>query len=150
MEVGMSGFYEPPPRAASEFRERIYHPRWETIQSALGRPVPEILRQLYSAPDALLRSHFYLVAPDGTRRMWLDLFLPMDDEALRPYGRSLPPGAVAFADDEHGDPYYFLPDGSVYGDGPVFVRGPAHGPDGEEQVAGSLAEFLSWSRDYAH
>ena len=59
----MSGFYEPPPRAASEFRERIYHPRWETIQSALGRPVPEILRQLYSAPDALLRSHFYLVAP---------------------------------------------------------------------------------------
>ena len=47
----MSGFYEPPPRAASEFRERIYHPRWDTIQSALGRPVPEILRQLYSAPD---------------------------------------------------------------------------------------------------
>ena len=54
------------------------------------------------------------------------------------------------ADDEHGDPYYFVPDGSAYGDGPVFVRGPAHGPDGEEQVAGSLAEFLSWSRDYAH
>ena len=73
----MSGFYEPPPRAASEFRERIYHPHWETIQSALGRPVPEILRQLYSAPDALLRSHFYLVAPDGARRRWLDLFLPM-------------------------------------------------------------------------
>ena len=93
--------------------------------------MPEILRQLYSAPDALLRSHFYLVAPDGTRRMWLDLFLPMDEEAVRPYGRTLPPGAVAFADDEHGDPYYFVPDGSAYGDGPVYVRGPWHGPAGE-------------------
>jgi hypothetical protein len=57
---------------------------------------------------------------------------------------------VAFADDEHGDPYYFLPDASDYGDGPVFVRGPTHGPAGEEQVAASLAEFLSWARDYAH
>jgi hypothetical protein len=146
----MSGFYEPPPTAASEFRERIYHPHWETIQSGLGRPVPEILRQLYSAPDALLRSHFYLVAPDGQRRAWLDLFLPMDGEAFRPYGRVLPTGAVAFADDEHGDPYYFVPDASAYGDGPVFVQGPAHGPGGQEQIAASLAEFLSWPRDYAH
>ena len=146
----MSGFYEPPPRAASEFRDRIYHPRWDTIESALGRPVPEILRQLYSAPDALLRSHFYLVAPDGTRRVWLDLFLPMDDEAVRPYGRTLPPGAVAFADDEHGDPYYFVPDGSAYGDGPVYLSGPGQGVAGEVPVAASLAEFLSWSRDYAH
>jgi len=133
----LSGFYEPPSPAASEFRERIYHPLWDTIQSALGRPVPEILRQLYSTPDALLRSHFYLVAPDGTR-------------PLRPYGKALPPGAVAFADDKHGDPYYFVPDGSAYGDGPVFVLGPAHGGAGEEQVAASLTEFLSWSRDYAH
>ena len=146
----MSGFYEPPPRAASEFRERIYHPKWDTIQAALGRPVPGILRELYGAPDALLRSHFYLVAPDGTRRAWLDLFLPMDSEALSPYGRKLPPGALAFADDEHGDPYFFVPDASAYGDGPVFVAGPAHGPEEMELVAGSLSEFLSWPRDYAH
>jgi hypothetical protein len=32
----------------------------------------------------------------------------------------------------------------------VYVSGPAHGPSGEEKVASSLAEFLSWSRDYAH
>lgn len=146
----MSGFYEPPPRATSEFRGRLLHPRWETIASALGRPVPGILRQLYADPTALLNGHFYLNHPDGERRVWIDLFLPLDEEALRPYGRPLPPGAVAFADDEHGDPYFFVPDGSAYGDGPVYLLGPMHGADGVELVADSLAEFLGRTREYAH
>ena len=102
----MSGFYEPPPSAGSEFRERLFNPKWGIIEAALGRPVPGVLRELYAAPDVLMRSHFYCTSPDGTRRVWVDLFLPMDDEALRPYGQSLPPGGVAFADDEHGDPYF--------------------------------------------
>ena len=88
----MSGFYEPPPVAWSHFRDRLFHPKWDIIETALGRPVPGVLRDLYAAPEALLRSHFYCTSPDGARRAWVDLFLPLDDEALRPYGRTLPPG----------------------------------------------------------
>ena len=90
----MSGFYEPPPSASSEFRERLFNPKWALIEAALGRPVPGVLRELYAAPDVLMRSHFYCTSPDGTRRVWVDLFLPMDEEALRPYGQTLPAGAV--------------------------------------------------------
>ena len=145
----MSGFYEPPPNAASHFRQRLFHPQWPMIEAALGRPVPGILRDLHARPESLLRGHFYCTSPDGTRRAWVDLFLPMDDEALRPYGRTLPQGAVAFADDEHGDPYYFVPDGSSFGDGPVYVL-PSNGESGAVRVADSLAEMLSWARTHGH
>lgn len=146
----MSGFYEPPPSAASQFRERLFNPQWATIEAALGRPVPGVLRDLYAAPEALLRGHFYCTSPDGARRAWVDLFLPMDDEALQPYGRVLPAGGVAFADDEHGDPYFFVPDPTPYGDGPVYVLGPSHGTAGIERVADSLAEMLAWPRTHGH
>jgi hypothetical protein len=146
----MSGFYEPPPNAGSHFRARLFNPKWAIIEAALGRPVPGVLRELYAAPESLLHSHFYCNSPDGTRRAWVDLFLPLDDEALRPYGHTLPPGGVAFADDEHGDPYFFIPDASAYGDGPVYVMGPSHGSNGVEQVADSLADMLSWPRSHNH
>jgi hypothetical protein len=142
----MSGFYEPPPSAGSHFRDRLFRPQWAVIEAALGRPVPGILRELHAAPEALLRGHFYCRSPDGTRRTWIDLFLPMDGEALSPYGRALPPGAVAFADDEHGDPYFYTPDATPYGDGPVYVLGPSHGPNGTALVADSLADLLAWPR----
>ena len=142
----MSGFYEPPPNAGSQFRARLFSPKWAVIEAALGRPVPGVLRELYAAPEVLMRSHFYSTSPDGTRRVWVDLFLPMDDEALRPYGQELPPGSIAFADDEHGDPYFFVPDDTAYGDGPVYVMGPSHGTNGVERVADSLAQMLTWRR----
>ncbi len=146
----MSGFYEPPPSATSQFRERLFRPQWGIIEAALGRSVPGVLRDLYAAPEDLLRSHFYCSSPDGARRVWVDLFLPLDDEALLPYGRVLPAGAVAFADDEHGDPYYFIPNPTPYGDGPVYVLGPSHGTNGVELVAESLAEMMTWPRTHRH
>ncbi len=80
----------------------------------------------------------------------MDLFLPMDEEALRPYGLALPAGAVAFADDEHGDPYFFLPDASEYGDGPVYLLDHQNGRPGADPLAPSLAEFLRWPRESRH
>jgi hypothetical protein len=146
----MSGFYEPPPASTSPFHDRLYRPQWATIEQALGRPVPGILRELYGTPETLLRGHFYLDQPDGARRMWLDLFLPLDQEALQPYGKPLPAGAVAFADDEHGDPYFFVPDTSVYGDGPVYRLGLREGREDIQPVAESLADFLHWRRHTVH
>jgi len=149
-EAAMSGFYEPPPRATSPFHERLLHPRWTTIEDALGRPVPGILRELYGDPETLLRGHFYLDQPGGETRAWLDLFFPLDEEALLPYGRNLPAGAVAFADDEHGDPYFFIPDRSDFGDGPVYLLMRDQGQDTMRPIAPSLAEFLKWPRSRDH
>lgn len=109
-----------------------------------------MLREVYGAPHALLHGHFYLTHPDGGTRRWVDLFLPLDQEALHPYGLPLPAGAVAFADDEHGHPYYFVPDSSPYGDGPVFLLCPNAVGEGAERVAESLSEFLGWPRQYGH
>ena len=142
----MSGFYEPPPAFTSPYRARLRSPQWELIGRHLGRDVPPILHTLYDAPDTVLQSHFRVFPPDGGQERWLDLFLPMDEEAVAPDGVPLPPGAVAFADDEHGDHYVFVPAPSPATDGPVYLR--PHGTAGQAMlpVAPSLSTFLAWER----
>ena len=146
----MSGFDEPPPAFTSPYRSRLHRPKWELIGAQLGRPVPEILHSLYDAPDAVMRSHFRLFPPDGGPERWLDLFLPMDEEAIAPDGVPLPPGAVAFADDEHGDHYVFIPDATPEGDGPVFLRAHARADAAMAPVAARLSAFLTWERRQSH
>jgi len=143
----MSGFYEPPPAFGSPFRARLLSPNWPLIASHLGRPVPPVLQSLYESPEGVLRSHFRVFPPDGAGELWLDLFLPMDEEALAPDGVRLPAGAVAFADDEHGDPYVFVPDET--GDGPVFLRRRQNGEETMVLVAPALSAFLGWERRQA-
>jgi len=142
----MSGFYEPPPAFSTPFRARLMSPKWELIASHLGRPVPPVLRALYDAPEDILRSHFKVFPPDDAPARWLDHFLPMDDEAIAPEGVRLPAGAVAFADDERGDPYVFVPDATPEGDGPVYLRPHRQGVDTLVPVAPALSTFLAWER----
>jgi hypothetical protein len=142
----MSGFYEPPPAFTSPFRDRLRHPKWDLIAERLGRPAPGILQELYGRQDLVLRSHFCISPPDGGAELWLDLFFPMDEEALAPYGLSLPPGTLAFADDEHGDPYFYVPDATPVGDGPVYLMQRHRGGETVLPVAPSLAAFLEWER----
>jgi hypothetical protein len=142
----MSGFYEPPPRFGTPSRARLLSPDWALIASHLGRPVPPVLQSLYEPADGVLRSHFRVFLPDGAGELWLDMFLPMDEEALAPDGVRLPAGAVAFADDEHGDPYVFVPDETPVGDGPVFLRRQENGEEIMVLVAPALSAFLAWER----
>ena len=153
----MSGFYEPPPAFTSPYRARLRAPKWDLIRAHLGRPVPAVLSSLYEGPEeSVLRAHFRLFPPDGSPERWLDLFLPMDEEAVAPDGVPLPPGAVAFADDEHGDHYVFVPDASPEGDGPVYLRPhqasrpPTVEPPRMVPVAASFAGFLAWERRQSH
>jgi hypothetical protein len=75
----------------------------------------------------------------------------MDEEALEPYGRRLPTGAVAFADDEHGDPYFYVPEPTSAGDGPVYVlQHHQEGADAVRPVAPALSDFLSWPRKHTY
>jgi hypothetical protein len=106
------------------------------------------LRALYGQPDRVLRAHFRIHRPSGEEPLWLDLFLPMDEEAFEPYGIPVPAGGVAFADDEHGDPYFFIPGPTDSGDGPVYVLQQRRGTSDLVPVATSLAEFLAWPREY--
>ena len=142
----MSGFYEPPPAFASPYRARLMSPKWDLIGRQLGRSVPSMLHTLYDAPETVMRSHFRLTPPDGGPERWLDLFLPMDEEAIAPDGVPLPPGAVAFADDEHGDHYVFVPDQSPEGDGPVYLRLHGQADQALLPVAASFSTFLTWER----
>lgn len=140
----MSGFYEPPPAFGSPLRARLLSPNWELIATHLGRPVPPVLHSLYEPADGVLRSHFRVFPPDGAHELWLDMFLPMDEMAVAPDGVRLPTGSVAFADDEHGDPYVFVPGES--GDGPVFLRRRQNGEADMVPVAPALSTFLAWER----
>jgi hypothetical protein len=142
----VSGFYEPPPAFGSPYRSRLMHPKWDLIALHLGRPVPPILQALYDPPEDVLRSHFKLFPPDGGPERWLDLFLPMDEEAIAPDGIPLPPGAVAFADDEHGDVYVFVPHPAPESDGPVYLRQRSHSDSVMVPVAPTLSAFLAWDR----
>jgi hypothetical protein len=142
----MSGFYEPPPAFGSPYRTRLMHPNWDLIASHLGRPVPAVLQGLYDPPDEVLRAHFKIFPPDGAGERWLDLFLPMDEEAISPDGLKLPRGAVAFADDEHGDAYVFVPDPAPGVDGPVYLRQRNQDHSIMVPVAPTLSAFLGWDR----
>ena len=94
----------------------------------------------------VLRSHFKVFPPDDAPPRWLDHFLPMDEEAIAPDGVRLSPGMVGFADDEHGDPYVFVPDATPDGDGPVYLRQHRQGVDTLVPVAPALSTFLAWER----
>ncbi|MGN6391946.1 MAG: SMI1/KNR4 family protein [Gemmatimonadales bacterium] len=143
----MSGYYEPAPAFGSPLRARLLSPNWELIASHLGRPVPPVLHSLYEPPDGVLRSHCRVFPSDGAKELWLDMFLPMDEMAVAPDGVRLPPGSVAFADDEHGDPYVFVPGES--GDGPVYLRCRQDGEAIMVPVAPALSTFLGWERRQA-
>ena len=98
----------------------------------------------------MLRSHFRLFPPDGGPERWLDLFLPMDEEAVAPDGVRLPAGRGGLADDEHGDHYVFVPDASPEGDGPVYLRPHDPARPWLLPVAPSLSTFLAWERRQSH
>ena len=70
----------------------------------------------------------------------------MDEEALEPDGLRLPPGALAFADDEHGDPYFYRPRRDGSGDGPVYLLQRAAQGETVVPVAPLLSGFLEWER----
>jgi hypothetical protein len=131
------------------YRQRLLSPRWEEVESALGRRIPAILRELY-ADRALITSGDCLVLdPDRDRAEEAPLnvneFVPADQEAITSTLVSVPPGAFPFATNEYRDPLYVqlgeLPDG----DGRVSVH--YHDGDDTDVVAPSLRTLLSWSRE---
>lgn len=130
------------------YRQRLLSPRWEEVQAALGRPVPTILRELYTNEALLTTGNFIVLDPNRDSDdvpFWVSQFVPADEEALTPVLVSIPPGTFSFATNEFGDPFYVqlgeLPDG----DGRVYVH--YHDGDDTELVAPSLRTLLGWPRE---
>ena len=132
-----------------DYDARLRAPRSEVVETALGRSVPAVLRELY-ADEALVTSGDLLVfdpgrTGDGEAAWNINQFTPADEEAIHPELESIPDGAFSFASNEFGDPFYVrlgeLPDG----DGRVFVH--YHDGGDTEEVAPSLRVFLSWPRE---
>ena len=131
------------------YRARLESPRWEEVESGLGRPVPAVLRELYARRELILDGDLYVFPPDKPRNRdhawYINQFVPVDGNALQPELESIPPGSFNFATNEFGDPYYVELSADLDGDGPVSVH--YHDGGDVERVAASLRAFLSWPRE---
>jgi hypothetical protein len=141
----------PEQRAAqSEARRwRMPHPSPQEVEILCGGALPERLLELYAeAPDLLLSCDFRVCAPgkDPRKDSWcIADFVPLhrqDQELttdLEPFGKG-----CSFAGDGMGNFYWVPVDSERKSDAPVFFA--CHDPWGNQKVADSLEEFLSWPR----
>lgn len=149
------GFFErkPTPEEVAEswrrHRERVIRPRWDELETRLGRPLSATLRALYADHELVQRRRFYL-RPTGAEEdsddQFVFKFLPADVETLDELDYWL--GALRgdwlpFAQDDFGNLYLlnlsndFLVRDAVYfldheDDGPLLL------------IADSLEQFLRW------
>jgi hypothetical protein len=133
-----------------ESRRRLEYPRWAEVERTLGRPVPVILRELYGNRELVHGCGFLVFDPtsgEAEEETWfVNEFLPANPAPHPSYAGAIPPGAFAFATNEFGDPYYFVPGPATDGDGPVFIV--YHDGGDTERVAPSLRAFLGWRRRF--
>lgn len=150
--------------ARDAFLSRLVHPRAEEVEREMGGMLPQRLLALYEDHQMLLTEEMEIHAPrpeleeaspakrkrrpkPEDNNLWLEAFLPLDMESqkyavdLGVYGRGK---GFCFATDGAGN-FYWVPLAEARTeDAPVFFA--CHDPFGNEQVARSLEQFLSWPR----
>jgi SMI1 / KNR4 family (SUKH-1) len=127
--------------------QRLRRPEWPAIERALGRRVPNVLKDLYADSQWLTGEEFRVISPFAPAERIEDhtrvALSPATTESLATL-EAISVDVFQFATDEFGNPYgvqlFEQPDG----DGAVFL----HMLDGDEviRIADSLADFLSWPR----
>jgi len=150
--------------ARDAFLRRLVHPKVVEVEREMGGKLPQRLLALYEDHQMLLTEEIEIHAPipeqeegSPTKRkkaakqednnLWLEAFLPLDMESqkytvdLGVYGRGK---GFCFATDGAGN-FYWMPLAQARTeDAPVFFA--CHDPFGNEQVAQSLEQLLSWPR----
>ncbi|MGH9743224.1 MAG: hypothetical protein ACRD51_12850 [Candidatus Acidiferrum sp.] len=142
--------------ARDSFRSRLVHPRAGQVEQVIGALLPQRLLTLYDDHQTILTERLEIRRPDPDPENltepknpaeWVEAFLPLDLETrelalnltAQGWGRGF-----CFATDGEGNFYWIPADTRRQLDAPVFF---AHtDPISNEQVAGSLDEFLSWPR----
>lgn len=142
--------------ARDSFRNRLVHPHAEEVEQGIGAFLPRSLVTLYEDHQTILTERLEIRRPDPDPNNftepknpaeWIEAFLPLDLESqkfaidLRAQGWGK---GFCFATDGEGNFYWVPASDARQADGPVFF---AHtDPVANEQVAGSLEEFLAWPR----
>jgi hypothetical protein len=130
------------------WRRRMLHPDIEDVEEFCGGKLPERLIAMYSDHELIFQNHFDTLPPgkDAKERSWrVDGFVPLTFEDqnmtsdLSEFGKG-----CCFAMDGMGNFYWVSVEGERKSDVPVYFV--CHDPWGNEKVAGSLHEFLSWPR----
>jgi hypothetical protein len=136
--------------ARDAFRNRLIHPNAEQVEQGIGGFLPERLLAFYQDHPTVLMEELEITRPSGdhdSSSEWIEAFLPLDLESQK-FTVDLPEQGwgkgFCFATDGAGN-FYWVPMSEVrQRDAPVFFA--CHDPHGNEQVAGSIEEFLSWPR----
>lgn len=137
--------------ARDSFRRRLIHANPSEVERGIGALLPERLIALYDDHQTILTEEIEIHRPgsknDDKSSEWIEAFLPMDlesqkytvDLAEHGWGKGF-----CFATDGAGNFYWTSVSETRQADAPVFFA--CHDPFGNEQVASSLEEFLSWPR----
>ena len=130
------------------WRWRMLHPYPEEVEALCDGLLPQKLLDMYGDSHLVLSRDFEVCAPGKDPRKeswWIGDFVPLhkqDQELttdLKEFGKG-----CCFAGDGMGNFYWVPVDSEHKSDAPVCFA--CHDPWGNEKVADSLEEFLSWPR----
>ena|ERR1700730_11285686 len=144
------GFDEQIPAHIVSYRERLLRPDPATVEKHIGSLLSERLIRMYEGQEAILSRNIELQSSGLSRKARgrrIERFLPLDIESQHEtcdlqeagWGRGF-----CFAADGAGNFYWQPVSAARQLDAPVFFA--CHDPWGNEKVADSLEEFLSWPR----
>jgi hypothetical protein len=132
------------------YRDRLLHPQQTQVEAEMRALLPGRLFALYADKELVLTEEFDIYPPGKDPKkssIWIEDFLPLDCEGqLYTCDLELLANAkgFCFARDGCGNFYWVPLSDTRQPDSPVFFA--CHDPWGNEKLADSLEEFLSWPR----
>lgn len=133
----------------TEWRQRKLNPKPEEVERLCGGLLPQRLLEMYDDKELILKTDLDVCLPGKNPDevgLWIGEFEPLDAQALRgkwdlsDFGKG-----CCFAGDGLGNYFWVLLTNQRQEDSPVYFI--CHDPWGNEKVADSLREFLSWLKD---
>jgi len=131
-----------------EWRQRMLHPEVQAVEESCGRKLPQRLIAMYSDHELIFKRNFDICPPgkNPKKDSWrIAEFIPLTVEDQKStWDLSEFGSGFCFATDILGNFYWIPVDAERKSDAPVYFV--CHDPWGNEKVAESLGEFLSWPR----
>lgn len=127
-----------------EYELRYDRPRFEELETLIGRPLPQSYRRLFSDHGFVRKTWIRFTPPgaaDAMDRADVHQFIPADAAGLEERWPCLDASQLVFATIE-GDNYYLALDEGGGEDAPVYLF--YHDGGDHRRIADSLQQFLSW------
>src|SRR5260370_11386108 len=132
------------------YRERLVNPQQALVEAELGAFLPQRFIAMYADSELVLSQNLN-ICPAGKDPKkssgWIDSVLPLDSESQKftcDLELLVKMKGFCFAGDGCGNFYWVPVNDTRQLDAPVFFA--CHDPWGNEKVAESLDQFLSWPR----